>query len=190
MAPYSNAGRRTFTSIRPVVPRCVAVALAATAALSSGCTCRDGADDRVSLVARSHPTDAELIGWFEAHREKLDRVVSLLRADPGLANGVPGEADTSRRAGTAPGTAADEYAHLTDDLGLQERVVLSADRHRIELTISNRGYATHNSQKGLLFSSEPVRDDVLPDLDALSRKGVGSGVRALTDDWYLFFEGY
>lgn len=125
-----------------------------------------------------HPTDDELIDAFRGKRSVLELVVGLLAVHPELSRG---EGRPAERA---------EYERLLDLAGCRAGVAASPDGSRVEFTVSSRGFATHNSQKGYMHSRGPVRDALMTELDTASSRGTGAGVRRIEDGWYLFFEGY
>jgi hypothetical protein len=89
------------------------------------------------------------------------------------------------------GSRIAEYRKLLKELGIRGGIAASSDRKTIEITSSARGFATHNSQKGYVHSTALRQEHlVATDLDELSKRGVGSGLRHIDDDWYIFFEGY
>jgi hypothetical protein len=135
-----------------------------------------------------HQSDAELIETFRRHRAQFERLRQMLGEDRGLL------AVDDRRtwpedpvAVGVPASRIDQYRALMGELGLL-RIAISEDRQTIDLVASSRGFVTHGSHKGYLYSTA-LQQGVVADLDALPHVGSWSGLRHLDGGWYLLFEG-
>lgn len=82
-----------------------------------------------------------------------------------------------------------EYRKLLDDLGIRGGIAISEDRNTIELTVSSRGFVTHGSRKGYMYTTDNVEQHLVGALETLPTSGVGSGMRRIEGNWYLFYEG-
>ena len=89
--------------------------------------------------------------------------------------------------GVSPARIA-EYRRLLKELGIEGGILAPTDKKSVELMSSTRGFVTHGSRKGYLYTEEKV-DEVVADLDQVSASGVGSGLRRIEGNWYLLFEG-
>ncbi len=137
-----------------------------------------------------HPSDAAMMDRFNANRAAFERLREMITADRGLLrvsdDGTRPEPHTS--IGVTRERLA-EYRRLLRAAGATQ-IDISSDRKVVELTASTEGFVTHGSTKGWIFDSAPRRDEVVPELDSMSARGTGSGLRRIGGDWYLFFEGY
>ena len=146
----------------------------------------------LSLYESPHLSDAKLIDNFYRHRAEFERLHDMIIQDKGLFR-----VDNSR---TLPEdlqsihvslTRIREYRDLLGRLCIQGGINASEDRRYIEFIASFRGWATHNSEKGYAYTEEPVKaQDVVSNLDHFKEHEVGSGMRRIEGNWYLFYEGY
>jgi hypothetical protein len=114
---------------------------------------------------------------------KEDRVLMAVRVERTLPEDV-------KRLGISDDRISD-YRTLLRPLQIEYGMAVSEDRHTIELTTSARGLITHGSEKGYLYMERASDNDhLLPELDTLSKSGVGSGLRRIEGNWYLFVDGY
>jgi hypothetical protein len=144
--------------------------------------------EMLGLRESPHQSDAALIETFRHHRAQFERLRQMLGEDRGLL------AVDDRRTWPedpvtvgVPASRIDQYRALMGELGLF-RIAISEDRQTIDLIASSRGFVTHGSHKGYLYSTAP-QQYVVADLDALSRVGFWGGLRHVEDGWYLLFEG-
>jgi hypothetical protein len=142
----------------------------------------------LGLEDRQLPTDQELISNFKRHRAGFDRLRDMIMQDKGLLRITNDRTlpEDPQAVGVSQSRIA-EYRALLKELGIHE-LDASLDRKTIQLTSAYRGFVTHGAQKGYEYASEPIRTYLVPDLEMLSKGGVGR--RPIEDGWYLFFEGY
>ena len=140
------------------------------------------------LEERPLPTDQELISNFKQHRAGFDRLRDMVMQDKGLliiTNDRTWPEDP-QAAGVSQSRIA-EYRALLKELGIHGGLSASVDRTTIQLTSASRGFVTHGSEKGYEYASEPIRTYLVPNLELLSKGGLGW--RPIEDGWYLYFKG-
>ena len=138
-----------------------------------------------------HSPDDALIRNFREHRAQFEQLRNMMIQDKGLMRvGEKRTLPEDLQSIGIPASRIAEYRRLLKQLGIRGGIAASEDKEYIELTVSFRGFVTHNSQKGYVYAGEPVRTYLAPDLDQFSNKGVGVGRRPIEGNWYLFFEGY
>jgi len=138
-----------------------------------------------------HRTDEALLENFRRHRADFERLREMVDQDKALL-GVTDDRtqpDDPEAVGI-PASRIAEFRALLKALGIRGGLKISADRGTIELTASARGVVTHNSSKGYMYMAAPAGRTLLDSLDEVTAKGVGSGLRRIEGNWYLFFEGY
>lgn len=146
--------------------------------------------DRVlGLKEPPHLSDEELIANFYQHRAVFEQLREMTVQDKGLVR-----VDNNKILPASiqvPLARIEEYRKLLRRLGIRGGIEVSKDRRHIGFIASFRGWATHNSEKGYVYTEEPVKaQDIVDDLDHFKEHEVGSGMRRIEGNWYLFFEGY
>lgn len=138
-----------------------------------------------------HASDEELIANFRLHRAEFEHLRDMLVADKGLLRVADQRTlpEDPQSVGV-PQSRIAEYRRLLKALGIRGGIAISEDRKTIEFNASFRGYVTHNSEKGYIYTTEPAQKSLVPDLDVFLKSEVGAGRRRIEDSWYLFFEGY
>jgi len=142
------------------------------------------------LIHPPHAPDNELIANFHRHRADFEKLREMILQDKDLLRVTSNltQPEDLRSIGISSVRIA-EYRKLLKVLGIEGGVTASSDRANVEFTTSFRGFVTHGSQKGYLYSTNPVTEP-LAGLDQFSATGVGIGLRHIEGNWYLFFEGY
>jgi hypothetical protein len=148
-------------------------------------------DQLLGLQGPPHLSDNELIANFHHNREEFEQLRKMINQDIGLARITPDqiEPENSERVGIGMSRIA-EYRALLKKAGVRGGISVSTDRKVVELISTYRGFVTHNSQKGYLYIDGSVDNELIADLDRFSASEIGSGVRHIEGNWYLFFEGY
>ncbi|MHB8844610.1 MAG: hypothetical protein ACYC7L_07635 [Nitrospirota bacterium] len=149
--------------------------------------------DRIlCLEERPHLSDSELIANFYQHRAEFERLRNMIVQDKGLLRvnndrTLPEDAQSIN----VPPSRIKEYRELLTKLDIRGGIEASSDRRYIGFIASLLGWATHNSEKGYAYTEELVKaQDIVDDLDHFKEHEVGSGMRRIEGDWYLFYEGY
>lgn len=148
--------------------------------------------DRVlGLQNPPHLSDAELIATFYRHRAEFERLREMIVHDKQLFRidsnrTLPDDLQSIH----IPLSRIKNYRELFKMVGIRS-IEVSSNRSYIEFTASFRGFATHNSQKGYVYTDKaPDTSQLFVELDQFTASGVGSGLRHIEGNWYLFFEGY
>jgi hypothetical protein len=147
-------------------------------------------DDPAVFGPAHHPSDAALIANFQRHRLEFERLRAMVAEDTGLTAVLPDRTVPAdpQTVGVRP-SRIDEYRKLLDQLGIRGGLEVKQPK-TVQLTNSSHGFVTHSSQKGYLYTEELDKLEVFPELNDLSAKEIGNGVRHIEGNWYLFFEGY
>jgi len=138
-----------------------------------------------------HLSDRDLIANFHRHHAEFEQLRDMILRDKGLLR-VTSDLTWPEDPQTIgiPSSRIAEYRGLLKKLGIQGGIAVSSDQENIELTTSFRGFITHGSQKGYLYTSESTPKYLVAGLDRFSQSGVGGGWVHVDGNWYLFFEGY
>ena len=174
---------------RPRSASVLAATVIALTVLPSGLGC-DRVGELLGIIEQPHPADHEMIANFQGHRAEFDHVRDMILHDAGLLRVDDHETwpKNPQVVGVTPERIA-EYRLLLKRLGLRGGISSSEDGTTIELTNSTRGFVTHGSEKGYVYSRNPDPRFVVPELDSLSKRGAGNGWKHIEDNWYLYFEG-
>jgi hypothetical protein len=149
--------------------------------------------EALGLKDPPHKSDRALIETFQRNRAEFEHLREMIVAD------TPLQAVSAQQTWPEdpPGISASriaEYRSLLKKLGIRKKIWISDDRKTIEMTCSSRGISSpyHNSQKGYAYYADPadLDMDVVDQLDSLTKKEAGLGLRRLEGNWYLFFVGY
>jgi hypothetical protein len=148
-------------------------------------------DQLLCLQNTPHLSDDKLIANFHRNREKFEQLRKMVNQDIGLARITPDQIQLVNPESVGIGMPRIvEYRVLLKKVGVRGGISVSTDRKVVELTSTRRGFATHNSQKGYLYIDGSIDDQLIPDLDRFSASEIGSGIRHIEGNWYLFFEGW
>ncbi len=164
----------------------IAIALLGLLVWRGGCVA-----ELLGLQDRAHESDSDLIETFQRHRAEFEHLKQMIVRDKGLF-----VVRSNRTLPKDPGSVGisasriDEYRKMMKDLGIHGSIEITMDRTSIRIVSSGRGFVTHSSEKGYIYAAVPFKKGVVAELDSLSSRGKGAGLRRIEENWYLFFEGY
>lgn len=152
------------------------------------------------LAEPPHLSDAKLIANFREHRAEFEQLRAMIIQDKGLERVDNNRTLPEDLQGIHVSSARiEEYRKLLIKLGIRGGIEASSDRRHISFISSYRGWVTHNSEKGYVYTEKPVEAEdivedldqyIVEDLDQFLEHQVGSGARRIEGNWYLYFEGY
>lgn len=151
-----------------------------------------------------HPSDAQLLERFRAHRAELEQLLGMFELDKGL--GRVGSGFTRPEDPGRVGVSAqrvEEYRRLCAAVGAPDCIEgydatydrLYGDVHPgrteakdpIWIHVSGIGLSISGSGKGFVYSTHPTFE-VVPDLDRVSASRSGTWLRHIEGAWYLYYD--
>jgi hypothetical protein len=126
-------------------------------------------------VVDEHPTDEELIQNFHEHSAEFEQLVRTARGDQNAASFMPDEyRESQQRVGIRYGIT--QEPHPPGSLSFSVSIVSDDDPYEYEI-----------SEKGYLYS-EHAPAYTVPSLDEPAIRKAPHAYRALSGNWYLFYE--
>lgn len=147
-------------------------------------------DHLLGLQDPPHSSDDELIANFHAHRADFEKLRNMIKQDEGLDRVTLDRNISDSRMLRVGLERLAEYRVLLEKVGATGGIAASSDRKTIEIVSTRRGFTTHGSEKGYLHIEGMLDKELLSELDHFSVNDMGSGLRQIEGNWYLYFEGY
>jgi hypothetical protein len=140
----------------------------------------------------AHQSDAEMIANFQEHRTEFELLRKMMVEDRGLRlvdnnKTLPEDLNSIH----IPLVRIRAYRRLLRDLTIRRGISATGDRRQILLKASSCGFVTHSSEKGYLYTDNPVEPkEIVNDLDHFKERTYNSGMRRIEGNWFLYYTGY
>jgi hypothetical protein len=143
------------------------------------------------VINHRHPSDADMIKKFYKHKAQFEELREMLLADKDVRGVNLKRIVLVNENKNIPEERIMKYRTLLSKLDLNGGVGVSANRKNISFTSSLNGWATHNSEKGYMYTDIPIEStSIFSGLDTFKPHEIHSGVRLIEKNWYLYYDGY